>query len=326
MSYSNKIKLINPRTKQELDKKGNFLIDSTGQQYPIIKNIPRICESSSYADSFGFQWNKFDQIQLDGEANSFNISKRRFFQETNWRPEDLAEKDILEVGSGAGRFSRVILRDTIANLWSVDYSNAVEVNYKNNKSINPDRFNIFQASIYELPFPDNSFDYVFCFGVLQHTPNFESSLDALVSKLKTGGELVIDFYAINGWWTKVHAKYILRPVTKRMEHGQLLKLISYNIGWLILFSRLLRFFHLGFLTRFLPIVDLSTIPSSLTASDFREWAVLDTFDMFSPQHDHPRRINDVKSLLEQKGVSVTFAGKVKYSEADSAAVVRGIKL
>ena len=325
MSSQNKIQLINPKTKQRLEKKGDFLIDSTEQCYPVIKNIPRFCEASNYADSFGFQWNKFEKIQLDGESNSFDISKRRFFQETNWTAQNLDGKDILEVGSGAGRFSKVILLNTSANLWTIDYSNAVEVNYKNNSSIRPENFNIFQASIYEMPFPDNSFDYIFCFGVLQHTPNFELSLDALVSKLKRGGELVVDFYPINGWWTKIHAKYILRPITKRMDRSRLLRLISLNIGWLIVFAKFLRYSRLSFLSRFLPIVDLSTIPPSLTPEEFREWVVLDTFDMFSPEHDHPRRIKDVKSFLEKKGLGVTFAGKVKYSEADSAAVVRGIK-
>jgi len=32
---------------------------------------------------------------------------------------------------------------------------------------------LFQASIYELPFAPRQFDKVFCFGVLQHTPDFK---------------------------------------------------------------------------------------------------------------------------------------------------------
>ena len=62
-----------------------------------------------------------------------------------------------------------------------------------------------------------AFDKVFCFGVLQHTPDFQSSVKALISKTKPGGEVVVDFYPIKGWWTKVHAKYIFRPWTKRMS-------------------------------------------------------------------------------------------------------------
>ena len=74
-----------------------------------------------------------------------------------------------------------------------------------------------------MPFPDGSFDKVFCLGVLQHTPDFEASVRALVVKARPGGEIVVDFYPIRGWWTKLNAKYLLRPLTKRMSHDRLLE-------------------------------------------------------------------------------------------------------
>ncbi|MEI2748908.1 MAG: methyltransferase domain-containing protein [Ferruginibacter sp.] len=57
---------------------------------------------------------------------------------------------MLEVGSGAGRFTQIALDHTKANLYSVDYSNAVEANYKNNGP--NQRLKLYQASVYELPF------------------------------------------------------------------------------------------------------------------------------------------------------------------------------
>ena len=60
----------------------------------------------------------------------------------------------------------MVLEETNAVLYSVDYSDAVTANYKNNNQIAPERFHLFQASVYEMPFPDNSLDKVFCFGVL----------------------------------------------------------------------------------------------------------------------------------------------------------------
>ena len=61
------------------------------------------------------------------------------------------------MGSGAGRFSEVVLSNTRAKLWSVDYSTAVDANLRNNGNIAPDRFYLFQSSVYEMPFPDGSF-------------------------------------------------------------------------------------------------------------------------------------------------------------------------
>ena len=62
-------------------------------------------------------------------------------------------------------------------------------------------------------FPDGSFDKVFCLGVLQHTPDFEASVRALVRKAKPGGEIAVDFYPIRGWWTKLNAVYQSSPPT-----------------------------------------------------------------------------------------------------------------
>ena len=71
------------------------------------------------------------------------LSKDRFFAETRWDQEDLAEKKVLEVGSGAGRFSKVILEHTKGILYSVDFSDSVTANFKNNYLIAPDLFHLF---------------------------------------------------------------------------------------------------------------------------------------------------------------------------------------
>ena len=320
------ISLVNPKNNSPLRLADGKLTDAEGNIFPIINGVARIADLDNYTENFGVQWNKFDKTQLNRESDGLVLSQKRFFAESGWNPDDLAGKDVLEVGSGAGRFSKVVLEHTQAQLYSVDYSDAVSSNFKNNSPIATERFHLFQASIYEMPFPNNAFDKVFCFGVLQHTPDFKSSVKALISKVKPGGEVVVDFYPIKGWWTKVHAKYIFRPWTKRMSHERLFKVIECNVDWLIKVSRLLNKVGLGIFTRILPLVDLATIlPLGLTESQLREWVVLDTFDMFSPEYDHPQRIKDVATMFSSNGVKVTYAGFVEFSDGFRAAVVRGIK-
>ncbi len=321
-----KVSIINPKNNSPLKYIDNGLVDTFGNVFSIVKGVPRISELENYTENFGMQWNKFDKTQLDNEIESLNLSTLRFFAATHWDKEDLSRKSILEVGSGAGRFSKVVLEKTKAVLYSVDYSNAVTANYKNNNRIAPDRFHLFQASVYEMPFPDNSFDKVFCFGVLQHTPNFETSVKALVAKAKPGGEIVVDFYPIKGWWTKINAKYILRPITKKMSHEYLLNLIEKNIDWLMGAHYLLHRIGLGLLTRFLPICNITeSFPKSLSKEQVREWAILDTFDQYSPVHDNPQRIADVAKMFEMYGAKVTFSGYENYGNGMTVSVVRGIK-
>ena len=319
------VQLIDPHSGSKLEAGRPGTLSAGDRHYPVINGIPHICEGSNYTDSFGLQWNRFAETQIDRESAGIRHSEERLFKETGWTPGGLTGENLLEVGCGAGRFSRVLLEKTRANLWSVDYSSAVEANRANNGAIAPERFQLFRASIYELPFPDASFDKVLCLGVLQHTPDFEASVRALVAKAKPGGEIVVDFYPIKGWWTKIHAKYLLRPITRRMDHERLLRLIERNAGWLIGASRLLDRIGLHALTRFLPICDIKgTMPKGLSDSALREWAVLDTFDMFSPEHDHPQRVEAVAAMMRRAGTEVTFAGFVPLS-AGAAAVVRAIK-
>ena len=317
------INFIDPLTLQTLYNINGHFVDSCGNQYyKVIYGVPRFCPADNYSDSFGFQWNKFDRTQLDVHSGA-DQSQQRFYAETGWDPQDLSNCSVLEVGSGAGRFSEVFLRTTTGVLHSVDYSSAVDANRRNNAAYG-ERLQLAQASIYELPFADNSFDKVFCLGVLQHTPSFSDSVAALISKARLGGEIVVDFYPIKGWYTKLHSKYLLRPLTKRLPKPLLLRLIRVNIRWMLALFDLLCALRLGALTRFIPITDVRGFPSSLSPVQRREWAVMDTFDAFSPEFDNPQRVQDVARMFSSRGCEVTHAGLVHYP-AGSSMVVRAIK-
>jgi hypothetical protein len=81
---------------------------------------------------------------------------------------------------------------------------------------------------------------------------------------------------------------------------------------------------LAVLTRFLPVVDQRTLPKGLSRKERREWAVLDTFDMFSPKYDNPQRISAVAEMFRRSGAEVSFAGFVEIPTGQ-AAVVRAIR-
>ena len=321
------IELISPANGSSLTLKENGYTDGEGNFFPVVNGALRLVKESNYTDNFGFEWNKFQKTQIDRDNKNSQQSTERFFAETGWGKEDLSGKNVLEVGSGAGRFSQVFLDNTKGNLYSVDYSDAVSANYRNNGH-HGERFKLFQASVYDMPFKDNTFDKVFCFGVLQHTPDFKKSVQCLISKAKKGGEVVVDFYPVNGWWTKVHAKYIFRPITKRWSHEKLLRKIERNTGWLMKLYFFFDRIKMGkIFNRFLPICDIKgTLPHNLSRQELKEWVILDTFDMFSPEHDHPQRISTVKKWFEESGMQVTFAGYVQYGkEKFSAATVKGIR-
>ena len=290
----------------------------------MVGGLPRFCAIDNYAESFGFQWSQFSRTQLDPISGT-GLSERRFYASTGWSPADLGHCSLLEVGSGAGRFSEVILRTSpTAVLHSVDYSSAVDTNLSNN-SVYRERLHLAQASIYELPFPDSSFDKVVCLGVLQHTPSFVDSIAALINKTRVGGEIVVDFYPIKGWYTKLHSKYILRHITRRMPKPLLLRIISYVTPRMLeLFDFLCRH-RLGLFTRFVPITDVRNFPVGLDHQQRLEWTIMDTFDGLSPKYDKPQRMQDVVQMFTSRNCRIDYAGIVTY-EGGASTVVRAYKL
>ena len=159
---------------------------------------------------------------------------------------------------------------------------------------------------------------------MQHTPSFSKSVSALIDKLKVNGEIVIDFYPRKSFITMIHSKYLLRPFTKRMPKDMLLYFIKKTINSSLLIFDLLCFLKLGFLSRFLPITDIRMFPKCLNKTQRKEWAILDTFDAFSPEFDNPQRLKDVIRMFKDLNCEIKYAGLVKYEGGEST-VVRATK-
>jgi 2-polyprenyl-3-methyl-5-hydroxy-6-metoxy-1,4-benzoquinol methylase len=297
-------------------------IDEDGSVFPYENDVLSLEGGKNYTDTFGFQWSRFKSTQID-EAQGINDSEVRFFVTTGWIPGGLENNNVLEAGCGAGRFTSVLLNKTLANVYSIDYSESINVARENNERF-LHRLRLARASLYRIPFPDESFDKVICIGVLQHTPSVEESLKSLIRKVKPGGELVVDFYQLKGWFTKVHCKYLLRPLTTRMQPEMLLKVISQSMPIILQLFDFLCKLKLGILTRFLPVADIRSYPKGRAPRDRLQCAILDTFDAFSPAYDHPTSIERVVEIVTKQGLTVSFAGKVLY-QGSQAAVVRATR-
>ena len=99
---------------------------------------------------------------------------------------------------------------------------------------------------------------------------------------------------------------MLRPFSKNIPHERLLEIIENNVDKCIKINKFLRRFGLKKLARFVPICDITdSFPESLSKSDFRAWTV-DTFDQYSPEHDHPQRLKKVCKMFERNGADDIF--------------------
>jgi len=262
----------------------------------IRGGIPRFTGDGGYADSFGYQWKRFRETQLDSRNGRFE-SFCRLWTNTKWKPMELHGKTVLEAGCGAGRFAEVLL-DAGATVVSFDMSDAIEVNYENNHC---ERLCLFQGDINALPLEEAQFDFVFCYGVLQHTPDPAQSFSSLNRFLKPGGRFSVDVYARMGtpapWY---FPKYVWRPVTTGMDRDKLLKIIRCYIPiWLPIDTLVKKVPRLGSIVAgLIPIPCFNPLGKGLSYRERLEWAVLDTFDALVARYDFPQTPHDVRLWCE----------------------------
>jgi SAM-dependent methyltransferase len=272
-----------------------------GAEYPVLNGVVRFVDREHYAGSFGLQWNTHRSTQLDSYTG-IPLSRSRLFHVTGWS-NNLRGQTILEAGSGAGRFTEVLV-STGADVLSFDLPTAVDANHANNGQ--SENLMIVQADMMAIPVRPLSMDKVLCLGVLQHTPDPAAAFRSLTTYVRPGGELVVDIYAAR-LRSLISWKYALRPLTTRMNRERLYRLIARATPPLVPLSAWLYRLAGRAASRLLPIVqyDHLRLPPSLN----REWAILDTFDMYSPAHDHPQTLSTVRRWYLEAGfvdVMVTY--------------------
>jgi ubiquinone/menaquinone biosynthesis C-methylase UbiE len=118
---------------------------------------------------------------------------RPFAEFERWR-----DKDVLEVGVGAGtdfvQFARAGAR-----LHGVDLTQASIDLVGQRLALDGYDANIRVADAERLPFDDGSFDLVYSWGVLHHTPDTEAAIAEVRRVLRDGGEARIMLYARHSW-------------------------------------------------------------------------------------------------------------------------------
>lgn len=282
------------------------LISPSGARYPIVRGIPRFVEGG-YAQSFGFQWNRFPKVQLDSD-NGGSYSRDRFDQELRWGPVDLKEKWVVDAGCGAGRFAE-IAADYGAEVLAVDLSDAVDATARSLRmwpNVHP-----IQADITRLPLRRECISFLYSIGVVQHTPDPLYTARRLVEFLPSNARFGMTIYARRPW-TPLYGKYLVRPLTRRIDQERLLRGIRRSMPVLFPVTSLL--FRLpgglGKLAQF--VIPVANYPwqTELPREVRYEQTVLDTFDMLAPQHDHPVTADEIRRAVADLTGELEFYSRV----------------
>lgn len=287
-------------------QESGFSCPSCGRRFPEVRGVIRFVDEGNYADSFGYQWQRFQRTQLDHAQR--NLSELDFARKTGLKSEDLKGKLVLDVGCGMGRFAEVVTRWG-ARVVGIDLSAAAEVAAKN---LFDREFVAFQADVFSLPFAPETFDCIYSMGVLHHTPDCEKAVKALPQYLKPGGTLAVWLYSGYNKWYRFSDQY--RKVTHRISPGVLHGFFRVAVPLLYWLDRGLRMVPIvgkpvaGVIHHIFPV---NRHPDP-------EVRVLDTLDWYSPKYQSKHTYEQVFRWFESCGLEGLSVG-------DIAVGVRGRK-
>ena len=136
--------------------------------------------------SFGEEWIKFssfDAGEIERMGNEyFDILDQTSVDENSY---------VLDVGCGTGRWS-FYLSPKVRFIEAIDPSDAV-FSAANLTSAKPN-IRVTKAGVDNIPFADNSFDFIFSLGVLHHIPDTEGAIKKIYEKLRPGGYFLVYLY------------------------------------------------------------------------------------------------------------------------------------
>ncbi len=184
---------------------GELVSRPSGNRYFIRNGIPRFVEQSGYNRSWDYKWTAIDQ----GKGLNYKILDKA---DPAYRIHDLFDRNshggkafrhasgglALDVGCGIGQYTIKLLQEFMpTKVVSVDLTGGVDIFRK----IMLERFPQFrrqilivQASVFEMPFRAETFDYAFSLGVLMHTGDTRRAIRQVSQSVKVGGQVNVWVY------------------------------------------------------------------------------------------------------------------------------------
>lgn len=150
------------------------------------------------------EWNDFWQEEKTSfSKNIVNFARKYYFSKMIAKQlKNYNNKTVLEAGSGSCE-SLIYITKKAKKIIGLDNSkNAINLGHKNFRKANipKEQYQLVLGDIFNIPFPDNSFDIVFNAGVIEHFDSIKP-IKEMIRVTKQGGKTVIAVPAKNSVYT-----------------------------------------------------------------------------------------------------------------------------
>lgn len=243
------------------------------------QDLPRELRRTS--DSFGLQWRTYDVVAEEEDHATF-------YAKTGFSEDALGGALVLDAGCGGGRYARVATRAG-ARVVAVDLSRACE-KAREVLAGSPNAL-VVQGNLMRLPLRREAFDAVYSIGVLHHTPNTRTALEAIGHFVRPGGNLAVWLYLRRDPLFEA-VNRLLRGFTTRLSHRTLMRLARLAVSLGAAKRALLARRHTAWMSKLLPPCSSHPDP---------HMRVCDTFDWYSPQFQWHHTNAEVERWLRDLG-------------------------
>ena len=140
---------------------------------------------------------------------------KNLFERNNINLNCIKDKTVLDMGCGSGRFTIALSQLGASKVVGVDLGKTgIEIGHKMVDKLKLDNVTFLRESVLHLPFNNESFDFVFCKGVLHHTNNVHRGLSELHRVIKKGGKAYLYLYGHGGifWYSRKRMREVMQKI------------------------------------------------------------------------------------------------------------------
>ncbi len=155
--------------------------------------VAKQLDRSAVADFYDRLWTAYTPSY---EASAQHVD---FF----FAPQEIAEKRVLDAGCGTGIFAHIFADKGARQVVAIDISKQSLTKGKGLSRQVKKNLSFGLADLLALPFQQETFDIVWCWGAAHHTTQPERALQQLAAVVKPGGTLLLALYR-KAWLTGIH--------------------------------------------------------------------------------------------------------------------------